>query len=341
MTIDFNEQDHIYMINGDVATFSVTKLLAKHKLANDYTGIDEKVLKNKARYGTKIHKDIENYINDNTYEPTTEEGKLFRDYAKNNLSGAIAEQLLGIDYNGLTIGGSCDLLGFNKLGMPIIADHKTYAQMTNETKYHIAWQLSIYDYMARNCDNINGVFKNWKGATDFIVLWYKKDRETKEISLEEIKVDKIDDDDIIALFDAEINGELYKPKELIIAKELEEKIIKAELEIARMELSVKALKEEQEARRNQIKDMMEKQGIIKWKSPNGIVKITYVPQSIRQSVDSKKLAKERPDIYSKYLKQSKVSSSLRVTTDYNKYLEIGEENGISTMEYNNKNVENE
>lgn len=341
MIIDFNEKEHIYMINGDIATYSVTKLLSKHKLANDYTGIDENILKNKARYGTKVHKDIECCVNDNNYMPITDEGKLFKEYAKNNLSGAIAEQLLGIDYNGLTIGGSCDLLAFNKKNETIIADHKTYATMTNETKYHIAWQLSIYDYMARHCDNINGVFKNWIGAKEFIILWFKKDKETKEIQLEEIKVDKIDDADIEALFDAEIKGELYRPKELIIAKDLENKIVSAELEIAKMELSIKALKDAQETRRKQIKEMMEKQGIIKWQSPNGIVKITYVPESIRQSVDSKLLSKERPDIYAKYLKQSKVSSSLRVTTDYDKYLEIGEINGISTMEYNNKDVENE
>ena len=43
MQIEFNEKDHIYMINGEVATLSVTKLLAKHNLANDYSGIDTQV----------------------------------------------------------------------------------------------------------------------------------------------------------------------------------------------------------------------------------------------------------------------------------------------------------
>ena len=332
MQIEFNEKDHIYIINGEIATLSVTKLLAKHNLANDYTGIDEAVLKRKANYGKEIHKDIENIINEKGYEPKTKEGTLFKEWALKNLQGAIAEQLVGIDYNGLTIGGSVDLLGFMKGGTPIIADHKTYASMTNQTKQHIAWQLSIYDYMARHIDNVNGIKLNWLGARAFNVLWYKKDAETKEITLEPMLVDKIDDAEIENLFNCEIKGVKYIPKSLIIAKELEEKLLAAEIELAKKELEIEAYKEKAQKYRDQIKDMMEQQKILNWKSPNGIVSISYVSAHTRPTVDSKKLSKERPDIYNQYLKTTNVKSSIKVSVDEEKLKEI-ENESVSSLEH--------
>lgn len=48
MIITFEEATHVYTINGELATTSTTQLLHKHKLAPDYSGVDEKVLKRKA-----------------------------------------------------------------------------------------------------------------------------------------------------------------------------------------------------------------------------------------------------------------------------------------------------
>lgn len=320
--ITFNEQDHIYMLDGEIANYSTTQLLAKHHLANDYTNVDVNVLKNKATYGTNVHKDIESIINDNNYKPTTKEGELFKEWAKGNLTGAIAEQLLGIEYKGLTICGSCDLLGFMVGDTRVIIDHKTYAQMTNETKYHISWQESIYDFMARHCDIINGKMLNWQGAEKYLVLWYKKDKETKEISLEVVEINPISDDEIIKLFECELNGETYKPNELVIPNELSENLIQTEIKMAEYEIMIKEYKELQKKYREALKEAMIKQDIISWESPNGLVKVTLSPETTRDGVDTKKLKKERPDIYKKYAKPSKVSASVRVSTDYEKYKEL-------------------
>lgn len=339
MQIEFNEKDHIYIINGEIAQLSVTKLLAKHNLANDYGGIDKKVLNRKANYGTTIHKDIEDYITKGK-APETQEGKLFKEWAINNLSCAIAEQLLGIDYNGLTIGGSADLLGFLKNGNAIILDHKTYATMDNKTKLHIAWQLSLYDYMARHIDNVNGVKLNWFGAKVFRVLWYRKDIETKEITLEIIDVDKIEDVEIENLLNSEIKGIKYIPQELIIAKDLEMKLQQAEMALAKKELEIKAYEEEAEKYREQIKEMMEKQRILNWKSPNGLISISYVSAYTKGQIDSKKLQKERPDIYNSYLKTSNVKATIKVNVDEEKLEEL--KNGtIHSMELETTSVGNE
>ena len=329
MVVEFNEQAHIYMVNGEVANTSVTKLLAKHHLANDYTGIDEKILKNKANYGKKIHKDIERLITEKDYTPETEAGIKYNEYIKENIDSAIAEQLLGLDYNGLTIGGSCDLMAFNKLGETIIADHKTYANMTNETKHHIAWQLSLYDYMARKIKEINGKKFKWKGAKHFYINWFKKNGD-----FELIEVDKIDDTEIEELLNCEIKGEIYKPRQLIVANDLVVKLVSTELEMAEIEFRAELLKKQQDEYRTRIKEIMEEQNIMNWSSPNGLVKVSYTPTYNKQQLDTKRIKEELPDVYTKYVKQTPVKSSIRITTDYEKYLELKESvNGESDILY--------
>lgn len=341
MQIEFNEKDHIYIIDGDVASTSVTKLLAKHKLTNDYSGVDKKVLENKANYGTTIHKDIEKILTEKGYEPQTKEGILFREYALKEMSGAIAEQLVGINYNGLTIGGSIDVLGFMKDGTPLIADHKTYATMNNKTLKHISWQLSIYDYMARHIRDINGVNLCWLGARIFKVFWYKKDKDTKEISLEVLDVEKIPDEEIENLFNCEIQGKTYQPRELVITKELSLKMQEAEIELAKKELEIKQYKDAVDQYRSQIKEMMREQHILNWKSPNGIVSISYTSAYTKDSIDSKKLKKERPDIYKDYLKTTNVSDSIKVSVDEVKLEELLENESIPSLEHKATSVENE
>ena len=339
MIIEFNEKDHIYIVDGEIANTSVTKLLAKHNLANNYAGVDATVLKRKAEYGTSIHKDIEAYIKENK-APETKEGELFKGYATENISGAIAEQLIGINYNGLTIGGSVDLIGFLKGGKPIIADHKTYASMDNRVKQHIAWQLSIYDYMLRHTKEVNGVKLNWLGAKEFKVFWYKKDSDTKEISLEVIDVDKVEDSEIENLLNCEIQNKTYTPKELIITQDLELKLQQAEIILAKKELEIKQYEEECKKYRSQLKEMMESQNILNWKSPNGVVSISYVAPYVREGIDTKKLKKERPDIYEGYLKPTNVSATIKVSVDKDKLEEIESET-ISNMELETTSVENE
>lgn len=340
MVVEFNEKDHIYIIDGEVANTSVTKLLAKHKLANDYTGVDEATLKKKANYGTNVHKDIENIINEKDYTPTTDEGKLFKEYAKEKLHSCIAETMLGLEYKGLTVGGSVDLLGFDNAGNEIIADHKTYAQMTNKTLKHISWQLSFYNYMARKTKEVNGNPFAWFGAKTFIVLWYHKVDD--KIVLEPIEVEKIEDSEIEELLECEVKGEIYKPKELNLG-ELELELQKAEMILAEKELELKQYKDNATKYRNMIKQKMEEQQILNWKSPNGIITISYVSGYVRNSIDSKKLQKERPDIYNSYLKPSNVSATIKVSVDEDKLNELKElESGsVSSLESKTTSVENE
>ena len=77
MRITFEEQGHVYTVNGDIATISVTELLGKHGLAPDYSGVDKAKLRDAASKGKAVHKDLENIFNEKDYTPVTEQGRQF------------------------------------------------------------------------------------------------------------------------------------------------------------------------------------------------------------------------------------------------------------------------
>ena len=192
--------------------------------------------------------------------------------------------------------------------------------MTSKTLRHIAWQLSLYDYMARHLKEINGKKLKWFGAKTFLVLWYHKVED--KITLEPIEVDKIEDTEIEALLEAELKGEKYKPQELALSDDLVLTLQEKEIELAKRELEVKKFKEEIATYRKQLQEKMEEQGILNWKSPNGVVSVSYTSAYVKNVVDSKKLAKERPDIYNAYLKPSNVSATIKVSVDEDKLEEL-------------------
>lgn len=67
--------------------------------------------------------------------------------------------------------------------------------------------------------------------------------------------------------------------------------------------------------KDSLKEAMEQFGITKFDSD--ILKITYVAEGIKKSIDSTKLKKELPDIAEQYTKTSKVSSYIKVEVKSN------------------------
>jgi uncharacterized protein YpuA (DUF1002 family) len=63
--------------------------------------------------------------------------------------------------------------------------------------------------------------------------------------------------------------------------------------------------------RKQLTDVMGVYGVKN--VDNDILKITYVAESTRTTIDSAKLKKDYPDIAEKYSKTSKVSASVRIS----------------------------
>lgn len=306
MQISFEEKGHIYSVNGEIASISVTELLTKHNLS-PYSGVNKVKMKESADIGKAIHKDLEDILNVASYEPKTEQGKQFAEWVKKNLDCGVGEQMLGYENNGLVIAGTADVMAIAKDKTLIVADHKNTSQFHRE---YVSWQVSLLDYFARKLgkEKVNGKILNWKGAKRFICFHY--DPKTGKMTTYEL--DKVADEEIERLLDCELHDEIYQRPILVIDPELQVQFLRAEEYLAQVELTYKLAEEKAKTIREQMLNLFEKQGIKSWESPTGKVKVTYVESSERLSVDSAKLKKDYPQVFSECQKLSKVKAQLRV-----------------------------
>lgn len=89
----------------------------------------------------------------------------------------------------------------------------------------------------------------------------------------------------------------------VITKEVLDQIAVIDTQMKFYDTQYKILKE-------QLKEKMEEAGIVKIEMPD--VDITYVGPTQRESLDSKALRAEDPEIYNKFIKKSDVKSSIRI-----------------------------
>ena len=305
MEITFERETHTYRVDNELASLSVTQLLKKHGLAPNYASVDKEVLKKSADYGTYIHADCENVLNDKNYVPESLEAQSYKRYVGEFVKKGLAEQMVAINYKGMIIAGTIDVVGWYKKDEKgcFIADHKT---TLNINKEYVSWQTSLLDYMLRHAKDINGKKISWKGANDLLCFHYDKDG-----TMEVVQLKRVADEEIERLLEAEYNGEIYQRKELVIDSEVEMGMSMITENLKALEAQVKALKEQQEAYKDIIMNAMEAQGIKSYE--NDILKITYVYPVEKLSVDSAKVKKEYPQVYAECLKKSVSKASLRIT----------------------------
>ena len=235
MIVNFEEKGHIYSVNGEIASISVTELLTKHGLS-PYSGANKAKMKESADVGKAIHKDLEDILNVASYEPKTEQGKQFAEWVKENLDCGVGEQMLGFESNGLVIAGTADVMAIAKDKTLSIADHKNTSHFHRE---YVSWQVSILDYFARKLgkEKINGKLLNWKGAKRFICFHY--DPKTGKMTAHELN--KVADEEIERLLDCELRDEIYQRPTLVIDPELQQKYLQAEENFIAFEKQIKAV----------------------------------------------------------------------------------------------------
>lgn len=85
--------------------------------------------------------------------------------------------------------------------------------------------------------------------------------------------------------------------------------------IAKICTQKKQLEALEKEMKDKLKEAMEQFGVTKFDSD--ILKITYVAEGVKKSIDSTKLKKEHPDVAEKYTKISKVSSYIKVEVKSN------------------------
>lgn len=290
MEIKFDETLHKYTVDGK-EVISVTQLLQKHKITPSYDAVDKELLRVASERGTLIHEEVENWIESGECG-FTEESEKICDYlferADEN-SKIISEQMVAND----VVAGRFDVL-YTHAKKLVLADIKT-----GSTKhvYGWSWQLSLYKYLY---EKMYG-----EKIESLIVLWAKNDGMTV------IHCEYVGDDKIENLLNAEREGRLISDVDLGVSEEELEDLTELLEDIKSKEEELKLLKEKADKVKETLYSTMEKEGV-KTVDRNKL-KITYVAPSTRVSVDSKKLQKEEPEIYNKYVNTTTVAGSIKIT----------------------------
>lgn len=292
----FNESKHEYTLDGK-KLISVTQLMQKYGLAPDYSNVSPSVLQAKANYGKLIHEEIEQWIK---YRKIGFSKELVNFVKYLNETGTKVIESEYQVYNDV-VAGTIDLL-LERLGQQIIADIKTTYQIHKEA---VSWQLSIYLYLyielvklLRPQLRLN--YNEFKGEC----YHFNKDGELNvvEIPLKpESEVEKL-----IQAVRNEKPYEMANTNHNEIAKivELEKMIKYYDEEKKKIEIQEQELKEA-------IIKGMEESGLTQIETDN--IKITYMAESTRVSLDSKAIKEKHPEIYNENLKETKVKAQLRIT----------------------------
>jgi hypothetical protein len=287
----FNEEFHQYSIE-DKNLISVTQLMSKHRLAPDYSFVDQELLKSKAERGTYIHSEIEKYIKTGEIGFTPELIFVIEQIKKLKLKNLQSEVVVFNEKYG--VAGTVDLIA-DKSKKRIMADYKTGQNVNIEP---VRWQLSIYAYLWELMGN---------EPIDELYLFHLNDNPRV------VKIEEIERAEVIKLLESELEGNLYQGKALIYPLHDLERLMVLEERIRLVDLQKKEYEEEQKKLKECIKNAMVEQAIKSWEFPDGSLKITYIAPQQRVGIDTTRLKKEMPEIAAQYEKITEVSDSVRIT----------------------------
>lgn len=262
-----------------------TIVLKRYGISPNYSAIPDSVMDNASERGSRIHKEISDYINFGTCETEAQ-----KEYAKLGLDSIASEYLVSDNENFAT---SIDVV----LGDCSLVDIKTtYTLHVN----YLSWQLSINAYLFE-LQNPELKVPKLYGA------YYKKDGTFSVVEVQRIPVDEVK-----RLLSAYLNDEEFTPSQT--------KVTTGDTRIAEiyeLEKFIATIKQDAEVAENRKKkllntlyDEMSKNGVDKIE--NDFMTITKVSPTESTRVDSGMLKTLHPAIYNEVLKKSQVKGYVKV-----------------------------
>lgn len=288
--LNFDKDTHTYTLvkdNGDEITLtSVTQLLAKHGLSPDYSKVQDQVLSAKAERGSVVHGELEQYIKYHLLGFTGECDAFVEKCKELNIDPLKSEFMVWND----EIAGTVDVAGTIG-GESFIGDFKTTAKLHKET---VAWQLSLYAYLMK---------------TDFkryLCIHFPDENTCKVVEIQPIPKAEIE-----RLLECERNCEIYQKKTLELDLDTTHSLVFIQRSLKELDDKKKELEEQEKNLKQEIIEKMEEFGV---KSiDNEYFKITYIAPGTKETIDSKKLKEEMPDIAKQFTRISQVKAQVRIT----------------------------
>jgi predicted phage-related endonuclease len=285
--VEFNHETHTYTLNG-VELSGVTSILKRYLFADKYANVPEAILNRAAEYGTRVHSDVEMFINGFTPEEISTELQSFIDWS--NGKTLQSEVLINNDI----VASMIDVVELVEGGANIY-DIKTTSVLDME---YLSWQLSIYKYLLTQM--------GYEGNINLFAIHMRGDK----FLVKEVKA--IDFIHIEALLDAYRNNAETFTNPLRQVSTQEEELLtqleQVELAVIEYEEQAKYYKERQKELREGLLNLMLEKGLKNWESDN--LKFTVKAASTREGLDSKKIKAELPEVYEKYKTTTQVKESL-------------------------------
>lgn len=292
----FDEENHKYYIEDTVVELSgITGRLGKSVLFRDkFNGIPEHILKNKAKFGSMVHKQLENYVLGEPYLPIAEITSFEKVKQREEFICLEPEFLVSDMTQYATM---IDLLTIEKDGSMAINDHKTTFKLDKE---FLSWQMSICRYLfekqtGKRIERLFAIhFKD--GNCRRIEIEHKTDLEVYDM----LYTDKYMNSELPSEVEATIT---IPKKEIATLEGLEKRIISVSEKLM-------ALENEKAKFLSIISEKMEAAGIDKVKF--GKIVITISKPYTRTGIDTAKLLAEHPELDGKYVKTTTVKGSVKL-----------------------------
>ena len=284
----FNPENHTYIFEGKQLS-GVTSLLSATLFKDKYSGIDEEVLRKAAAYGTGVHETIE-LFETMGFDDVGNELTNYKKICKEHGIRAIESEYLISDNS--RIASSIDLVMENVARDVVLVDIKTTSGGIDRD--YLSWQLSIYAYL----------FESQTGILvgELACIWLRHEES------EYMPIPRRSNGDVMQLLD-----EYFSGCEVTVEKQnLPVEVKNIANAISEVEKNLKDLTAQRDILKEKILNLMKANQCEKVEI-DGKVLITYVAPTTKESLDTKKLKDENPELYQKYVRQSNIKESLRIT----------------------------
>lgn len=257
----FDEEDHSY--TGTVSGkeyISATTLLRKFGMTPaEYKVIPKEILEAKAKYGTAVHKALEDFIMGDETQLLVPEVASFNEWLIENkitTLDCVSEQKVFNEYYG--IAGTVDLQMWN-----VIADFKTTATLH---MVPVMWQLSIYNFLLHP-DEVDYNMHELK------VFWFASDGVLTVRDVPLIPYNRL-----ISLIEANQRGDEVWIDESVPVDMVDkvEALVKQKKLIDTLKKNLKVLESEQEVVKVALQDQMKEDDRVYIDTETGTVTLTEV-----------------------------------------------------------------
>lgn len=288
----FDEVKHTYHLDGKQLS-GITGMLERQLFPSEYNNVSQEVLDAKAEFGHAIHGDIELF--DSGIDMQNEYTEQYR--AIKNVYGltTIANEYLVTDSENFA--SAIDIVVEKDDDGIWLVDTKTVYTLNHEK---VAWQLSIYKYMFE----LQNPGLEVKGIA---CLWFKvRKGELKDTEFIDLTQMLRSVDEVRKLLESEVTGTQYvdaSKTEMVVP-------VNVQNEICRLELTIKELTEKQKQLREGLLKTMQEKGIKSFKSDKLLLTRKLATTTTR--FDSKAFAKDYPELYEQYKKETQVSESITI-----------------------------